>query len=421
MRVIRGRVYFRDRIEPLGIGVDEAGMIVAVKKVLEGGDVEDHGDALILPGCVDMHVHFREPGLTEKEDFPSGTRSAAIGGVTTVVDMPNTRPPATTSEALAAKWARLRGRAAVDYGLFAAPRSGPAVAELSSATACKVYMAESTGGLQIDASTLTDVLASAAVAHRLVVAHAEDGTGFRTGTPPTLAGHSEARPKESEVRAVETLAKTRGNAAIHVAHVSCVETLEAVPEGVTTEVTPHHLLLDTARPLKAFGKVNPPLRAPVDRTALFAAFAAGRIDVVATDHAPHTREEKEEPFEEAPAGLPGVATGFPLLLRQVRSESLPLERLVQAMAARPAEILGIPKGRIEVGREADLIVVDARAVVKVTPRRVRYKCGWTPFDGMEAVFPRTVYLRGERVVEDGEPIAEGGGRPVPRSPPERAT
>ncbi len=420
MRVIRGRVFYRDRVEPLDLGVDEAGTIVAIKRSLEGSDVEDHGDSLILPGCVDMHVHLRDPGLTEKEDFPSGTRSAAIGGVTTVVDMPNTKPPVTTADALRDKWARVRGRAAVDYGLFAAPRTGDAIGSLGAATAFKVYMAESTGSLQIDEEALGDVLKSAVDGHRLVVAHAEDPARFRKDRPPTLAGHSEARPKESEVSAIRNLAKLRGEAAIHIAHVTCVEALDAGPPGVTTETTPHHLLLDASRPLKAWGKVNPPLRGPEDRSALWAAFAAGRIDVLATDHAPHTREEKEEPFDEAPSGLPGVATGFPLLLRQVKAENLSLGRLIQAYAARPAEILGIAKGRIEVGRDADLVVVDARDVARVTPRRVRYKCGWTPFEGMEAVFPRTVYLRGERIVEDGEPISEGNGRPAARADTDRA-
>jgi dihydroorotase len=416
MRILRGRVYYRDRVEPLDLGVDEAGTIVAIKKHLEGGDVEDHGDALILPGCVDMHVHLRDPGLTGKEDFPSGTRSAALGGVTTVVDMPNTRPPVTTADALKDKWVRCRGRAVVDYGLFAAPRSELAVSQLLQATAFKVYMAESTGNLQVDGPTLESVLHAAADQQRLVVAHAEDDAKFEPGQPATLLGHSQSRPKESEASAVRTLADLRGRAQVHVAHVTCVEGLDAVPAGMTTEVAPHHLLLDFTRPLHAFGKVNPPLRSPDDRRALWEAFAAGRVDVVATDHAPHTREEKEEPFDEAPSGLPGLATAFPLLLRQVKAENLSLERLVRAMAERPAEILGIEKGRIEVGRGADLIVVDARQVVKITARRVRYKCGWTPFEGMEGVFPRTVYLRGERIVEDGEPIAEGGGRPVAGSP-----
>lgn len=414
MKILRGRVFYRGRIEPLDIGVEEDGKIAAVRKVLEGGDVEDHGDLLILPGGVDLHVHFREPGLTEKEDFECGTRSAAIGGVTTVMDMPNTKPPVTTADALSAKAAHIRGRASVDYGLYAAPRSGPAVSDLADAMAFKVYMAESTGALQIDTEALGDVLEASALAKKLVVAHAEDSSLFRKAEPATLAGHAQARPKESEVRAIEMLAELRGEGHIHVAHVTCVEALEAVPDGMTTEVTPHHLFLDNKRPLKAFGKVNPPLRSPEDREALWRAFLEGRIAIVATDHAPHTREEKEEPFDEAPSGLPGVATSLPLLLRQVRAEALSLDRFVLATSARPSEILGVPKGGIEVGKDADLIVVDARKVVKITPRRVRYKCGWTPFEGMEAVFPQTVYLRGDRIVEDGEPIAEGTGRPLPR-------
>ncbi len=412
MRIIRGRVFYRGRIEPLAIGVDEQGKVAAIRKVLEGDEIEDHGDLLILPGGVDLHVHMRDPGLTEKEDFASGTRSAAIGGVTTVVDMPNTKPPVTSRDALRSKAARVARRAAVDYGLYAAPLAESAVAELQDAAAFKVYMAESTGSLQIGEETLRGVLGAAAPLHKLVVAHAEDARLFAKDAPASLAGHARARPKEAEVAALQTLAELRGEGALHVAHVTSVEALDAAPRGATTEVTPHHLLLDFGKPLGAFGKVNPPLRSPEDREALWDAFAAGRIDVVATDHAPHTREEKETPFDEAPSGLPGVATSLPLLLRKVKSEALSLERFVQTTAARPAEILGLPKGRIEVGDDADLIVVDARHVVKITPRRVRYKCGWTPFEGMEAVFPQTVYLRGERIVEDGEPIAEGTGRPI---------
>ncbi len=412
MRIVRGRVFYRDRIEPLDIGVGEDGRIEAVRRVLAGDEVEDHGDRLILPAGVDLHVHLRDPGLTEKEDFASGTRSAAIGGITTVVDMPNTKPPVTTAEALASKAARVRGRATVDYGLYAAPQSAEGVAGLTPATAFKVYMAESTGSLQVDEETLGAVLSEAAALPKLVVAHAEDARLFEKGEAATLAGHDRARPKESEVEAIRTLGKRRGDGPVHVAHVTCVEALDAVPAGVTTEVTPHHLFLDYGRPLGAFGKVNPPLRGPDDREALWKAFVGGRIDVVATDHAPHTREEKEAPFDEAPSGLPGVGTSLPLLLRQVRAENLPLERFVSTTASRPAEILGLRKGRIEVGYDADLIVVDARTAAKIRSRRVRYKCGWTPFEGMEGIFPQTVYLRGERSVEDGEPVAEGLGRPL---------
>ncbi len=411
MRIVSGRVFYRGRLEPLSLGIED-GKIVAIRKSLEGRDVEDHGEALILPGCVDMHVHMREPGLTEKEDFAHGTASAAVGGVTTVIDMPNTLPAVTTSRALRAKTRALRHRAAVDYGLYAAPRNAAAAVSLREALAFKVYMAESTGSLQVEEDVLPGLLRAAGETRRPLVVHAEDARLFAKTAPATLAGHAEARPKEAEVHAIETLARLRKDEAVHVAHVSCVEALDAVPSGITTEVTPHHLLLDAAHPLGAFGKVNPPLRSPADRMTLWEAFAAGRIDVVASDHAPHTREEKEEKFPEAPAGLPGVATTFPLLLRLVKAEKTSLERIVEATATRPARLLGIDKGAIEVGRDADLLVVDPREISKVTAKRVRYKCGWTPFEGREACFPRYVYLRGERIVEKGEPIAEGLGRLV---------
>ncbi len=177
-------------------------------------------------------------------------------------------------------------------------------------------------------------------------------------------------------------------------------------------MTPHHLFLDSSKPLGARGKVNPPLRSPADREALWESFRGGRIDAVASDHAPHTLDEKGGHFEEAPAGMPGVATAFPLLMRRTRAGELDLPRLVSAMATRPAEILGIPKGTIEVGRDADLIVVDPREIESVTAKRVQYKCGWTPFEGMEGCFPRAVYLHGETVVEDREPVSERHGRLV---------
>ncbi len=415
MRVISGRVFFRGRLEPLSIGIDETGQIAAIKKVLRGDEQIDHGDALILPGCVDLHVHMRDPGLRRKEDFPSGTRSAAIGGVTTVADMPNTLPEVTTTTALDAKAAELRGRAAVDYALYAAPRSPEAVSRLANAVAFKVYMAESTGSLQVTVPRMEAIFRAAEAQGKLVAVHAEDPGKFTQQKAKDLRGYDAARPKVAEETAVATLARIRGEARVHVAHVTCVEALDRVPGTATCEVTPHHLFLDSSKPLGARGKVNPPLRSPADRDALWDAFRKGRIDAVASDHAPHTIEEKSVPFEEAPAGLPGVATTFPLLMRRIRTGGLDLPRLVSAMAVRPAEILGIAKGTIEVGRNGDFIVVDPRNIEAVTANRVRYKCGWTPFEGMEGCFPRTVYLRGETIVDDGEVVSEGQGRLIPAS------
>ena len=412
MRVISGRVFFRGQLEPLSIGVDEAGRSAAIKKTLRGDQAIDHGEALILPGCVDLHVHLRDPGHTHKEDFSSGTRSAAIGGVTTVADMPNTVPPVTTSTALDQKESAVRGRAAVDYALYAAPQDRDAVRRLAHAVAFKVFMAESTGNLAVTVPRMEDILQAAATSPKVVVIHAEDPGKFTNQKARDLRGHSDARPKIAEETAVATVARVRGMARVHMAHVTCVEALDEVPANATCEVTPHHLLLDSSKPLGAKGKVNPPLRPPADRDALWEAFRGGRIDAVASDHAPHTLDEKGGPFEEAPAGIPGVATAFPLLMRRTRAGELDLPRLVSSMATRPAEILGIPKGTIEVGRDADLIVVDPREIESVTAKRVQYKCGWTPFEGMEACFPRAVYLRGETIVEDREPVSERHGRLV---------
>lgn len=414
MLVLRGRAFYRGRLESLSIGIQD-GRIAAVRKLLRGDEEVDYGEALILPGGVDLHVHMRDPGHTQKEDFASGTRSAALGGVTTVMDMPNTKPPVTTRHELEAKAASIRGRAHVDYGLYAAPLAGRSVNRLLEADAFKVYLAESTGGLQVDADEVPDIVEAAGDAGRLLVVHAEDATRFEPAKDASLEGHHLARPKEAEASAARSLPRGRRAGPLHIAHVTCVEALEATPPGVTTEVTPHHLLLDFRRGIGARGKVNPPLRSPEDREALWKAFKEGRIDIVASDHAPHTLEEKEEPFGEAPAGVPGVGTSIPLLLRRVKAGDLDLARFVAAMATRPAAILGLEKGLLEVGREADLVIVDPREVSEVRAKRLGTKCGWTPFEGMEACFPKAVYLRGAEVAADGEPAAEGVGRRITTS------
>ena len=412
MLVVKGRVFYRGRLEDLCLGIEE-GRIIAVKKVLRGDDLRDYGDALVLPGAVDLHVHLREPGLTHKDDFPNGTRSAALGGTTTVVDMPNTVPPVTTREALEAKIDRVRGRAHVDFGLYAAPTSAAAVARLAGASAFKVYMAETTGGLQLADDVLGDVLQATADPGPIVAVHAEDPAGFGKGIARDLRGHHAARPAEAEVAALRRLATLRGPGKLHIAHVTTKAALDAVPTGATTEATPHHLFLDFERPLGAFGKVNPPLRPRGDREALWDAFLEGRIDALASDHAPHTREEKEDgAFHEAPSGVPGVGTGLPLLLRRVKAGELPLALAVRTISTRPAEILGLSKGDIRIGWDGDFVVVDPRRYRKLTAESLRYKCGWTPFEGMEGCFPEAVFVRGEAVVEDGEPAAEGVGRMI---------
>ena len=412
MRVVRGRVFYRGRLESLDLGI-ESGRFASIKKNVESRETIDYGERIILPGAIDLHVHMREPGLTEKEDFPSGTRCAALGGVTTVVDMPNTIPAVSTADALSAKRKILQGRSSVDYGLFGAPRISTAVPDLAAADAFKAYMAPSTGDLAVGEDALSGVIREVGAQGKILAVHAEDPRWFKRASARGLEGHSVSRPIESEVHAIETVATNRGHTAIHIAHVTCVAALDAVPSGMSTEVTPHHLFLDFLSPSGGLGKVNPPLRSPGDRRALWDAFRGGRIDLVASDHAPHTHDEKTSgPFDEIPSGMPGVATSLPLLLRQVRSQELGLDRLVSALATKPAEMLHLKKGRIEVGYDADMVVVDPRQVEKITSKRLGYKCGWTAFEGFEGIFPEAVYLRGEPILEEGETIVEGAGRPI---------
>lgn len=414
MFVLEGRVWYRGSLETLALGIEE-GRIVAVKKTLRGDDRYDAGDDIVLPAGTDVHVHFREPGMTHKEDFASGTAGAACGGVTTVFDMPNTRPPATRRGTYDAKLARVRTHAHVDFGLCAGLTRPEDVETLADvAPAFKVYMAESTGGLQVeDEAVLDAVLGRARSTGRPVIVHAEDLRRLKNREAKGLADHLLARPPEAEWEALQRLAALPGNGRLHVAHVTTARGVDlAAGAGFTTEASPHHLLLDATARLGAFGKVNPPLRRPEDRDALFRAFVQGRVDIVASDHAPHTREEKEEPFAKAPAGMPGVETALPLLFRHVRRGHLSLARYVEATSARPAALFGLNKGEIEVGRQADLVVVDPRSIEPVRARRLHAKCGWTAFEGWEATFPRAVFLRGELLADEGELVAEGLGRPI---------
>ncbi len=410
MLVIEGRVYLEGRIETAAIGVED-GRIAAIRKTLRGEPTYRYSDALILPGGIDVHVHLREPGMTEKEDFASGTESAAAGGVTTVVDMPNTIPPVTTPDAFREKL-RIASRSAnVDVGLYANPATARDAEALREATAFKLYLSGTTNAVPVsDDATLAGILLAASRMGRVVAAHCEDPALFRPGNARSLEEHDRLRPSEAEVSAVTRLARLRGDARVHVAHATTAAAVAARPEGATCEATPHHLLLDTTLGLGALGKVNPPLRPHAEKEALWREVVEGRVDMFASDHAPHSREEKSQRFEDAPSGVPGVATTFPLMFRYVRREVLELPRFVAMFSENPARLLGADKGRIEVGRDADLLVVDPRRIEKVTAKRCRYKCGWTPFEGMEGTFPVATFVRGELVAQEGELVAERTGR-----------
>lgn len=421
MKVVEGRLLRDGRLQAAAIGIED-GKVVRVGRGLRGDEGHrDFGEALILPGGVDVHVHFREPGMTRKEDFHTGTTAAACGGITTVLDMPNTLPPTLDFRSFGEKFAAVEGKANVDFGLYAGLLKGHSPRGLEAlASAYKVYLAETTGGLVVQGrAAVEELVGPVAVSGKVVSFHAEDQASLAPMEAEDLRGHLRARPPAAEVRALESLRGIplpKG----HMAHVTTPEGLElARGLGFSTEATPHHLLLDVGREgLGALGKVNPPLRSAADRGGLWKAFADGTIGVLASDHAPHSLEEKEE-FATAPAGMPGVETLYALMLEQVRRGTLELSRLVEAIAAKPAAIFGLAaKGSLEVGKDADFIVADPRHRQRIKGEALHSRCGWTAFEGWEAIFPRAVFLRGEAIVEDGEMAAAHRGRFVsPREAP----
>ena len=384
----------------------------------------------VLPGVIDSQVHFREPGHEHKEDLAAGTAAAVVGGVTTVFEMPNTKPGTTTAAALADKLARAEGRAWCDHAFFigaAADNAGrlAALERLPGCCGVKIFMGSSTGDLLVaDDATLAAVLAAGT---RRVAVHAEDEARLvaRRAAIPAGAGvehHPVWRDEETAIRATERLLRLarRAGRPVHVLHVTTAAEMALLAEHkdiATVEVTPQHLTLaapDCYARLGTRAQMNPPIRDAGQRDGLWQAVRGGVVDVVGSDHAPHTLAEKADDYPATPSGMPGVQTLVPLLLDHVNAGRLTLERVVDLTAHGPARIYGIAgKGRLAVGYDADLTLVDLAARRTITDDWIRSRCGWTPFDGMTVTgWPMATIVRGHIVMREDELIGAAGGRPV---------
>ncbi len=413
--VIEGNCLVSGRIEQCCLGIED-GLIVKIARTIEGDRVHRFGSKLIIPGAIDSHVHFREPGMTHKEDFGSGSLAALHGGVTCVLDMPNTIPPTTTLAALREKKALASAKSLVDFGLFAGVQPGVDIAALKDeAVGFKLYMAGTTGDLMVGSlASAREAIAAVAASGKVLAVHAEDESLRQRDATKGLRDHLKNRNNECEASAIRKVREAAEACRLHICHVSAKESIPLVDkvQGVTSEVTPHHLLLDSAANLGPLGKVNPPLRRREDRQALFHALVGGTFDTIASDHAPHTLDEKQEDFDYAPSGMPGVETMVPILLHHVREKHLALNSVVSRVCERPAQIFGLNKGRIEVGFDADLAVIDLAMSSEVKADRLHSKCGWTAFEGMSAIFPRAVFVRGEIMMENGTQLGDRKGRDV---------
>ncbi|MBS0386071.1 MAG: dihydroorotase [Proteobacteria bacterium] len=430
--VIRGGVIVNHAGEGLGdIGVS-GGRIAAIGDLSRASAdrvVEAKG-LHVLPGVIDTQVHFREPGNEHKEDLESGTRAAALGGVTAVFEMPNTAPPTTSLDALNDKLKRAKGRAHVDHAFYvgATHENADQLGELERVPGCcgvKTFMGSSTGTLLVgDDEGLHRILKNI---RRRGAFHAEDEARLNERKPLAREGdwtsHPEVRDDQTALIAVRRLvaAARKYGKRVHVLHVSSaieMEFLATAKDVATVETTPQFLTFagpQIYQRVKGFAQMNPPIRYAADMASLWSfGISQGVVDVIGTDHAPHTRAEKEQPYPKSPSGMPGVQTLVPVMLTHVAEGRLSLARFVDLTSHGPNRIFGIAdKGRIALGYDADFTLVDLKARRTIRDEDQATRAGWTPFAGFEAKgWPMATIIRGMVVMMDGQVTTPAVGEPL---------
>ncbi|MDD1653609.1 MAG: amidohydrolase family protein [Methanomicrobiales archaeon] len=359
-----------------------------------------HG-LLCLPGAVDMHVHMRGGSQRGKEDWRTGSEAAVAGGVTLVVDQPNTVPPLTTPRVFAARVEEARARSWCHFAVNAGVASGSDPAALWRCGAMvfgELFAAPSSYGDGIPLPDLARYLKQIASLGALATIHAEQAC---EEVPEGLRAHDRLRSADGEVEAIREVRSRAGSRVpLHFCHVTSAEALAAAAPA-SCEVTPHHLLLsrEDFPDGDGFARVNPPLRSRAVQQGLLRAW--DRIPVIASDHAPHTWEEKRQPFTDAPAGLPGVETMVPLLVARVRAGEFSALSVAEKTSWNPAAVLGIPRAGYAPGERADLALYP-REGVTIRAEILHSRCGWTPFEGREGIFPELVLLDGEVAYRRGE-------------------
>jgi dihydroorotase len=382
------------------------------------GEMVDCTGLHILPGVIDTQVHFREPGGTHKEDLETGSRAAVMGGVTAVFEMPNTNPLTISADALADKITRARGRMHCDFAFFmgGTRENAKDLSELELLPGCagvKVFMGSSTGSLLVEDDDGVRSILNAI--RRRAAFHSEDEFRLRERKDHQVAGDPRSHPVwRDELTAFECtqrlvrLARETGKR-IHVLHITTRQEmafLQNHKDVASVEVTPQHLTLEAPgayEKLGTYAQQNPPVRGAAHRAALWDALGQGIVDVLGSDHAPHTREEKDRGYPNTPSGMPGVQTLVPIMLDHVNAGRLTLARFVDLTSAGPQRLFNIAgKGRIAVGYDADFTVVDLKRRETITDAQMASRAGWTPFNGMTVTgWPVGTVIRGRKVMWDG--------------------
>lgn len=403
------------------------GLIENVQTVSGNGDEEvEAGGKLLMPGVIDAQVHFRDPGATHKEDLGSGSRAAVRGGVTSFLEMPNTNPPTVNQDALNAKLKTAAQKCVANYGFFigATPDNLEDINTASPVCGIKVFMGSSTGSLLVDDER--DLEKIFANGERLIAVHAEDEQRIRRRMarfkkdhagkkmPPRL--HSEIRDEacaEAATEKILALSQKYGRR-LHILHLSTAGEVARLrgnkPPWVSAEAVPNHLLLNTAD-YEAQGtlvQMNPPLREAFHNGELWRGLKDGVLDIIATDHAPHTLEEKSRPYPDSPSGTPGVETSLPLMLTEMANRRCNLGDILRWMCEGPARLYRIAnKGRIEPGMDADLVLVNTDDYKLLTDADTFTRANWSPFSGRSLTGWPVYTVVGGRIAYDNGAIRPG--------------
>jgi len=379
----------------------------------------------LLPGVIDPQVHFREPGLEYKEDLFTASCACAKGGVTSFLEMPNTRPLTTTQQALDDKLQRAASKCVVNYGFFigATPENLPDLLLAKPTPGIKVFMGSMHGQLLMDQEEALDAIF--ARGDRLIAVHAEDQARINQRRQEFAgihdpAVHSQIQDNQAALLATQLALKLsrKYQRRLHILHMSTAEEAELLrqdkPSWVTAEVTPQHLVLNTSAyaTIGTLAQMNPPLRSPHDNEVLWQALRDGVIDFIATDHAPHTLAEKAQEYPNTPSGMPGVETSLPLMLTAAQEGRCTVSQVVNWMSHAVAVAYGIPnKGAITPGYDADLVLVDLNTYHPVRREELLTKCGWSPFEGWNLTgWPVTTIVGGEIVYDQGKVNTQVRGR-----------
>ena len=425
-----GETVIDNKIEKLNIGIKNNKItLITTSTNYSAKKVINAKNLTILPGIIDSQVHFREPGSEHKENMYSGTKGAVLGGVTSIFEMPNTYPPTATKKLLNDKFKLAKNRMWSNYAFFAGA-TGNNIEKLSSlekvpgCCGIKIFMGSSTGNLLVpDDETLFKVLSNR---NYRVAVHAEDEDRLNKRkkliTDSSVHFHPIWRDELTALKATQRVIKAakKTKKPVHILHITTKEEVELIKKNkkyISMEVTPQHLTLfapNCYNDLGSFAQMNPPIRTIKHQKALWKGIKEGVVDVIGSDHAPHTIEEKQNPYPNTPSGMPGVQTILPIMLNHVNNKKLSLDKLCKLISTNPAKLYKAKnKGEIKLNNDADITIVDMKKTKTIRNSQMANKSGWTPYDGVKVTgWPIMTIVNGYLVMKDGKVIGKPKGKPI---------